>query len=234
MTSAPIFDRLGIGLAPGDSHYRAYVGPPQDYDLIAAMTFNLLTTAGLRQHHKLIDVGCGSLRAGRLFIPYLNSGNYIGVEPNEWLVKEAIKHEIGDDLIRIKEPSFIFKSTLSAIDPVQADYAVAQSIFSHASRAQIANWLIDISNHLKGSGALFATFIIGNEDYNGDDWIYPGCVTYRPETMAQAATEAGFRFIPLKWRHPRQTWALFAKDGYDVWWNDKMPLTWNSKIDVNK
>src|SRR5947209_17329648 len=139
MRTAPIFDRLGIGLTPGDSHYRAYVGPPQDYDLIAAMTFNLLTTAGLRQHHKLIDVGCGSLRAGRLFIPYLNSGNYIGVEPNEWLVNEAIKHEIGEDLIRIKAPSFIFKSTLSATDPVQADYAVAQSIFSHASRAQIAN-----------------------------------------------------------------------------------------------
>ena len=37
---------LGLGLKPGDPHYRAYVGPPEDYDLIAAMTFNLLTTLG--------------------------------------------------------------------------------------------------------------------------------------------------------------------------------------------
>ena len=56
---SPSNDRedLGVGLKPGDSHYRAYVGPPEDYDLIAAMTFNLLTTLGLRQHHSLLDVG---------------------------------------------------------------------------------------------------------------------------------------------------------------------------------
>lgn len=234
MGTAPTFDRLGIGLAPGDHHYRAYVGPPQDYDLIAAMTFNLLTTAGLRQCHKLIDVGCGSLRAGRLFIPYLNPGNYIGIEPNQWLVEEAIKYEIGEDLIRMRAPSFIFKSTLSAADSLEADYAVAQSIFSHASHSQIVNWLRDLSDHLKADGALFATFIIGNEDYNGDAWVYPGCVTYRPETMAKAAAQAGFRFVPLKWRHPRQTWALFYKGDFDVWWSDEIPLTWDSKIDANK
>lgn len=53
---------LGKGKKPGDHHYRAYVGPPQDYDFIAAMTFNLATTVGLRQHHRLLDIGCGSLR----------------------------------------------------------------------------------------------------------------------------------------------------------------------------
>src|SRR5437879_7690102 len=86
---APSDDRqnLGLGLKPGDPHYRAYVGPPEDYDLIAAMTFNLLTTLGLRQHHSLLDVGCGSLRIGRLLIPYLNRGKYFGIEPNEWLVR---------------------------------------------------------------------------------------------------------------------------------------------------
>src|SRR5207302_381599 len=58
-------ENLGLGLKPGDPHYRAYVGPPEDYDLIAAMTFNLLTTLCLRQHHSLLDIGCGSLRIGR-------------------------------------------------------------------------------------------------------------------------------------------------------------------------
>lgn len=37
-------ENLGLNLKPGDEHYRAYVGPPQDYDLIAASVFNLLTT----------------------------------------------------------------------------------------------------------------------------------------------------------------------------------------------
>ena len=99
---------LGLGLKPGDPQYRAYVGPPEDYDLIAAMAFNLLTTLGLRQHHSLLDVGCGSLRIGRLLIPYLNRGKYFGVEPNEWLVDEGIRRELGETLVQIKRPDILF------------------------------------------------------------------------------------------------------------------------------
>src|SRR4029450_11413927 len=95
-------ESLGVGLKPGDAHYRAYVGPPEDYDLIAAMTFNLLSTLGLRQYHAVLDIGCGSLRIGRLLIPYLNAGNYTGIEPNKWLIQAGIRQEVGQDQIRIK------------------------------------------------------------------------------------------------------------------------------------
>src|SRR5438477_9754533 len=98
-------ENLGLGLKPGDPHYRAYVGPPEDYDLIAAMTFNLLTTLGLRQHHSLLDIGCGSLRIGRLLIPYLNRGKYFGIEPAEWLVAEGIKDELSETVIHTKPPT---------------------------------------------------------------------------------------------------------------------------------
>src|SRR5438046_10385380 len=106
---APSNDRenLGLGLKPGDPHYRAYVGPPEDYDLIAAMTFNLLTTLGLRQSHSLLDVGCGSLRIGRLLIPYLNRRKYFGLEPHDWLVEEGINHELGEEEVHIKRPTYV-------------------------------------------------------------------------------------------------------------------------------
>ncbi len=121
-------ESLGAGLKPGDAHYRAYVGPPEDYDLIAAMTFNLLTTLGLRQHHSLLDVGCGSLRIGRLLIPYLNRGKYFGVEPNEWLVKEGIKRELGEALLQIKHPTFFFSNSPETIAQakVSFDFAVTK------------------------------------------------------------------------------------------------------------
>ncbi len=142
---------LGVGLKPGDPHYRAYVGPPEDYDLIAAMTFNLLTTLGLRQHHSLLDVGCGSLRIGRLLIPYLNQGKYFGVEPNEWLVEEGIKRELGEALVQIKRPTFFFSDSPEVVvqAKVSFDFALAQSIFSHCGLDLIGGWLSAVSRSLE-------------------------------------------------------------------------------------
>src|ERR1700751_2437126 len=148
-------ESLGVGLKPGDAHYRAYVGPPEDYDLIAAMTFNLLTTLGLRQHHSLLDICCGSLRIGRLLIPYLNRGKYFGVEPNEWLVDEGIKRELGETLVQIKRPTFFFSDSpeTSAQAKTAFDFAVAQSIFSHCGLDLIKGWLSAISPSLVQDGA---------------------------------------------------------------------------------
>src|SRR5947209_8507870 len=92
-------------LHAGEPHYSAYVGSPENYDLMGASQFRLLTTLGLRDHHKLLDFGCGSLRVGRLLLPYLLAGNYYGIEPNAWLIEDAITNEVGDDQIRLKKPS---------------------------------------------------------------------------------------------------------------------------------
>src|SRR5205823_12654151 len=97
--ASPDQEDLGLGLKPGDPQYRAYVGPPEDYDLVAAMTFNLLTTLGLRQHHSLLDIGCGSLRVGLLLIPYLNRGTYFGIVPTEGLVDDGISRALGETLV---------------------------------------------------------------------------------------------------------------------------------------
>jgi SAM-dependent methyltransferase len=224
---------LGDGLKPGDSHYRAYVGPPEDYDLIAAMTFNLLTTLGLRQHHSLLDVGCGSLRIGRLLIPYLNRGKYFGIEPNTWLVEEGIKRELGETLVQIKRPTFFFTDSPGAVTgaEISFDFVVAQSIFSHCGLDLIKGWLSAISRSLAQGGALVATFLPGEEDSPRSGWIYPECVNYRPATLERAAAEANLRFEILDWKHPRQTWALFAAPKFDSTWFKKQPLTWNTALE---
>jgi SAM-dependent methyltransferase len=231
----PADDRedLGVGLKPGDAHYRAYVGPPEDYDLIAAMTFNLLTTLGLRQYHSLLDIGCGSLRIGRLLIPYLNRGKYFGVEPNEWLVDEGIKRELGETLLQIKRPTFFFSDSPATV--VQAkvpfDFALAQSIFSHCGLDLIKNWLFAISRSLARDGALVATFLPGEEDSTRTGWAYPECVNYRPTTLERAASDANLRFEILDWKHPRQTWALFAAANFDSAWFKNKPLTWDAGLE---
>jgi SAM-dependent methyltransferase len=225
-------DGLALDLKPGDKHYRAYVGPPKFYDLISAMSFNLLTSIGLRQHHRIIDIGCGSLRIGRLLIPYLNPKHYIGIEPNKWLVRDGIVNEIGKDLVKIKRPFFSFHdSMLEFRKPLNLDYAIAQSIFSHCGKDLVRQWLSQASFHLKENGALVATFITGNKDFEGNGWVYPGCVNYRTETMAELARESEFDFCLIDWAHPgQQTWALFSKKNYDRSLIDGGSISWNRFI----
>ena len=231
--ASPDREDLGLGLKPGDAQYRAFVGPPEDYDLVAAMTFNLLTTLGLRQHHSLLDIGCGSLRIGRLLIPYLNRGKYFGVEPNEWLVNEGIRRELGETLVQIKRPTFFFSDSPDTITQAKTafDFALAQSIFSHCGLDLIQAWLSAISRSLAHDGALVATFLIGEEDSARTGWIYPDCVNYRPATLDRAAKDLNLRFEILDWKHPRQTWALFAAPGFDSTWFKDRALTWNAGLE---
>jgi hypothetical protein len=203
---------VGESLPAGSHHYRAYVGPPQHYDLVSAMQFNLLTFLGLRERHFLLDVGCGSLRGGKLFIPYLLPGRYYGIEPEQWLIEEGMKNELGEDLWRIKQPVISNDSdfNLSAFD-CKFDFILAQSIFSHASRQQIGKCLSEATRVMKPTCILAATFVEGEEDYSGDEWVYPGCVTYSLEFMTGLAKERGLVCRAIDWPHPsQQTWVLMA------------------------
>jgi SAM-dependent methyltransferase len=177
------------------------------------MAFNLLTNLGLRGKHRLLDVGCGSLRIGRLLIPYLDAGNYTGVEPNVDIFEAGLEAELGRDIVRVKRPSFHMADN-AAVLPTDAryDYVLAQSIFSHTSRGLMQGWLDGVSQRLAPGGVLAATYIRGEKDYAGDAWWYPGPVTFRFETLQACGQEAGLRCVPLEWRHPHgQTWLLFVR-----------------------
>lgn len=205
-------ESLGLGLAPGQRHYRAFVGLPERYDLVGAMQFNLLTALGLREHHFLLDIGCGSLRAGRLFIPFLQAGHYFGIEPEKWLVEEGIDKQVGADLIRLKQPSFHYDSNfpLTAFDR-KFDFVVAQSIFSHTSASQIRQCLGEARKVLTPSSIFAATFVEGEEDYSGDEWVYPDCVSYTFEFFSRLVEQAGLSCRRLDWGHPNgQKWVAIT------------------------
>lgn len=208
-------NKIDLSLKPGDLHYRSFIGPPEKYDLVSAMQFNLLTKYGLREHHKLLDIGCGSLRGGRLFIIYLLENNYYGVEPEKWLIKEGVKHELGRGIIRMKSPRFIYDSNFSFnYFKTNFDFAIAQSIFTHASVGQINMCLNNLRKVAKDGFKLLASFIEGKENYDGNEWVYPGCVTYTYGFMKDLAAKHGFSCVMLDEYHPNNhKWVLIKKKG---------------------
>ena len=194
--------------------YRSWVGPPLKYDSNAAMQFNVLTSLGLREDHFLLDIGCGSLRAGRLFIPYLRPQRYFGIERERWLVEEGIEHELGRDAVRIKRPTFSHNEDwrLSVFDR-DFDFMVAQSIFTHTAISQMRVIMSEAKKVLKEDGTMAATYIPDDSNYEGEEWAERAA--YQPEFMASLAQEAGLEIADLGWPHPnvRQSWLIFRHEG---------------------
>jgi SAM-dependent methyltransferase len=204
------------GLRPAAEHYTAYVGPPDQYDFMGGSQFALLFLLGLREHHSLLDFGCGSLRAGRLLIPYLSPGNYYGIEPNAWLVEDALERQVGSQQNLIKRPNFSSSSEFRAdVFGASFDYILAQSIFSHSGPALTRKALQSFAKTLRPAGVAVATFMEGDED-TPEGWFYTGItkrgtVRYRPTLIASMADEAGLHAARLPWLHPRQTWWIFGR-----------------------
>ncbi len=204
-------------LPPGSEHYTAFVGPPDQYDLMGAAQFRLLTTLGLREFHRVLDFGCGSLRAGRLLIPYLANGNYFGLEPNEWLIDDAIERQIGRDLISLKSPHFFnfadFRADRCGTD---FDFILAQSIFSHCGLDLLETALHGFAAALAPTGLALVTILHPGQDgvaeFHGSGWAYPGCVAHAPATFTRLTGKAGLATRALPWFHPRQTWYAIAQD----------------------
>ena len=207
---------------PGDDNWRAYVGPPRQYDFMGASQFRLLTMLGLREEHHLIDIGCGSLRLGRFAIPYLLPGRYLGVEPNAWLWRTALEEELGADIARLRQPRFSEDADFGLADAGDgsADYIIAQSIYSHTGQDALATSLHAAARVLAPQGQFLFTIVTPECAGTGgmkrgaeaQGWVYPACTVFDADSVASACTDAGLQVQQLDWFHPRQTWFRATRD----------------------
>ncbi|MEZ5776739.1 MAG: class I SAM-dependent methyltransferase [Paracoccaceae bacterium] len=199
----------------GDPNHRAYVGPPQQYDFMGATQFRLMTALGMREDHRLLDIGCGSLRAGKLFIQYLLPDRYFGIEPNGWLIEDAKRLEIGADIFAIKRPRFDGNDAMRFdVFGETFDYVVAQSIFSHTGADVFGKALAAAQAVLAPRGQfLFTVHYRGNEaGMSARGWFYPKCVRFSDSEVRDLCRSAGLHVQPLAWFHPRQRWFRAVAD----------------------
>jgi cyclopropane fatty-acyl-phospholipid synthase-like methyltransferase len=197
-------------LGAGDGHYRAYVGPPDRFDFMSASQFALLFSLGLRDHHAVLDFGCGSLRLGRLLMPYLQAGRYFGIDPNRWLIHDALSRETGWSIVAVKKPTFAYNDDFRCdVFSRRFDFVVAQSIITHCGRSLAKLLLHQFARTLTPDGiALFSIIEAAppEEETAAEGWVYPGCVPYRQATIAAWCAEAGMAVVRLPWFHPGAVW----------------------------
>lgn len=204
-----------LALMPGTEHFAAYVGPPKQWDFMGATQFRLLCALGLRHHHRVLDVGCGSLRAGRFLLLYLDKGNYYGIEPNKWLIDDMVAEEVGEEFMRLRDPHFSYRDDFDATEFGQEfDFIVAQSIFSHAGPDIVVPALRSLRRTLGPRGKMVVTFLHvarwPQMRTEKPGWTYPGCTTYLPHRVMELVGDAGLVGRELPWYHPRQSWYVLA------------------------
>jgi SAM-dependent methyltransferase len=119
-----------------------------------------LVARGLAPTSKLLDVGCGALRAGILLAKYLEPGGYYGIDVNESLIRAALVHELPLAGIEDRVPAGNLRVTdrFECDFGVPFDYAIAQSVFTHLPLNHIRLCLFQLSRVMAPGGRFYATF----------------------------------------------------------------------------
>lgn len=181
--------------------YRSWVGRPETYDILALHQLQVLTLLGLREWHKVLDLGCGSLRLGRLLMPFLLRGRYFAVEPRTEMVESGLAHETGFDIIRVKAPMIAsFDDWALGRFGEKFDIVLAHSIFTHAASDLSLQILCQVRNVLNSNGMMVATFIEEEHPFRraGVEWTYPDCISYHPEEIKRLLSRSGMECARLR------------------------------------
>ena len=180
----------------------------------AEWQMNALISHGLLPHHYLLDIGCGALRLGTLAIPYLAPAHYCGIDPDSRLL------ELGRAVLRhlaIDRPHALLQSGEFEFDRfgTSFDYAMAQSVFTYLSQAQIEQCVLRLKTVMKPGGKFIFTYWL-NENPPRISFLADGIVpTYLPglrddKIFDALAERLDIAFARLPSDHPSQLAGLLT------------------------
>ncbi|MEM1217997.1 MAG: class I SAM-dependent methyltransferase [Bacteroidota bacterium] len=184
--------------------HRRYVGGM--WEEIGKLQFDFLVDQGMKPEHVFLDVACGSLRAGVHVIPYLNAGNYQGIDKEASLIEQGIKEELGETLNVEKQPEFVVSDAFEFERfSKPADYAIAQSLFTHLPPAIIHQCFQKLRPAFSPEGSFYATYFLPRKgSVNPKKAHDHGIFRYTKEEIIAFGTDNGWQadFIG-DWNHPR-------------------------------
>ncbi len=208
----PILAHGTEGIAQGG--HRDYVGGK--WEEIGALQFAFLKQRGLLPQHVLLDVACGSLRGGVHFIPYLLPGNYLGIEKEESLIEAGLLQELGEERALQYQPEFVISSQFAVEHfTKKADFALAQSLFTHLVADEIEFCLKKLLPAMNLGGEFYATFFEAKEVCENPTGSHDHMnFHYTSEQMAVFGRSQGWEPHYIgEWGHPRgQQVFLYRKE----------------------
>jgi hypothetical protein len=123
----------------------------------------LLKDEGLLPHHRLLDIGAGSLRLGCKAVPYLDAGNYWATDASLALMQRGYQTELADparlpQAQLIEDADFAFPGI-----PDDIDFAVAWGVFTHLPPDRLGPALMSLRARLPRLKKLLVTLFLADE-----------------------------------------------------------------------
>ena len=140
--------------------HKNYIGGEKDFEDYGQILFKALLEFNIKSNSITFDIGCGCLRIGKHFINYLEKDRYFGLEPEEELIKYALKNLVSKKLIKNKNPKFTsnYNFDLSGFRK-KAEFVIINSIFTHINKKDVLNCLSEVCKYLDDDGKVIATFL---------------------------------------------------------------------------
>lgn len=185
--------------------HRAYVGGL--WEEMGQLQFQFLVNQGLTPDTTVVDIACGSLRAGRLLVPYLDKGCYLGIEKEESLIKKGIEDELGMELFNLKEPELVVSSDFEfSRFTRKAEMGIAQSLYTHLPPPIIKLCMRRLSEWAQKDFVLYATYFQSDRQVrNASEPHDHDTFRYTVDEMRLFGGENGFEFEYIgDWKHPRK------------------------------
>ncbi len=156
---------------------------------IGQMQFDYLVKHGLKPDMRMLEIGCGNLRAGRLFIDYLDSGNYYGtdISPDILLAAQRTVEEYG---LQRKLPylTLVTDLRLAFLPDGHFDVVHAHSVFSHSPLSVIDECMASVGRIMAPGGRFDFTF----DRTEGDEHqVLREDFYYRTDTLLDLARRHG-------------------------------------------
>lgn len=132
------------------------VGPAHMWRKKRAFQINFLKKHGLQPHHRLIDVGCGTLRGGIPIIDYLDAENYTGLDVREMVLEEA-RMELVESGLEHKQPRLALSDDFDSLElGAPFDYVWGYAVLIHMTDDISAACMRMVSRHLRVGGRFYA------------------------------------------------------------------------------
>jgi hypothetical protein len=163
-----------------------------------------LLNEGLNPESKIVEIGCGCLRIAYWLVRFLGPGCYHGIEPARLRVEYGLKYLFNAPEVQLKRPRFDFNPRFdTSVFSTRFDFFLARSIWTHASKGQIAATLDSFIRDSKDTGVFLASYLPArtpDEDYSGNRWVgtshesnAPGVIRHSLEWILMQCEERGLR-----------------------------------------